>query len=52
MGACREIAGDARAGRVVDVRARFAVRGIWRRARRIIVMGDAVVLYSLVVWKL
>jgi hypothetical protein len=36
-GAGREIGDDEREGRVVDVRARLAVRGIWRSARRIIV---------------
>ena len=50
-GAGWETLGDARIGRVVDVRARLAVRGIWRRARRIIVVDGAVVLYSAVFWR-
>lgn len=38
---------DARVGRVVIVRARLAVRGIWRRARRIIVSVAAVLYFDL-----
>jgi hypothetical protein len=47
MGVGREMVGLARTDRVVDVRARLAERGIWRRARRIILVDGAVMLSSI-----
>ena len=51
-GAARELGDDEREGRAVDVRARLAVRGIWRRVRRIIVAADAADWYRVVVVRL